>query len=107
SDPSLRKPSAWEQRPDLKSFIQTTEAVLFRPGRFFRALAVQRAAHAFGFSLIHIALASLLLGWAVLLHVKWYTTMAVSARSITWWPFLIGFPFSVFGFLKLGTAIAG
>lgn len=85
SRPEHRRPAPWEDPADVRPasvrFAATTAAVVFQPSGFFRHLQVRRHnRQARQFAWLHWALASLIGGAAVWLHLVWFAD--VTRRKI-------------------------
>jgi hypothetical protein len=84
SSATLRKPSAWEERPSLGSFLLTSAQVIFRPTEFFRSLRVRgelRRARIFGW--VHWIVTSILLTATAILHLKIVTERQFTLATVS------------------------
>ncbi len=69
TDPSMRRPPRWETHPGPASFLATSAHALFRPSHFFRHLETRRRTRlSLLFAMIWLAVASLLLSYASIVH---------------------------------------
>lgn len=111
---SHRGPSAFEAAPSIRSFIQTTFSVLFRPAKFYRSLVTrQTSPQAVWFARLHRAVAAVLFSFAASGGVVLDTSLAVWAwrqqrldEPVLFWLLVGPFAVIIYGLIAVVTRIA-
>lgn len=100
--PTLRGPTRWEERASLASFIITSAAILFRTSAVYRHFRTRwNRDRSAVFMHLHLAIASVLIGWGVYLHVASYYFVYTARGSMLRHLFYRPVPATLF----LGTVI--